>query len=106
VRGPFEWEACNLLDRGCEFAGSPTIERDALGGAALPLYLRVDLGARRHWHARVAGRDAGLALFGTVTNLFGRRNVLTYATDPDTGARTEIEMLPIAPLVVGVDLWF
>lgn len=23
IGGQFEWEACNLLDRGCEFGGSP-----------------------------------------------------------------------------------
>ena len=27
VEGPFEWEACNLLDQGCEFAGSPALRK-------------------------------------------------------------------------------
>lgn len=98
-----EWEACNLLDKGCEFAGSPHLGTEPLGAAMLPLYWRVDVGARKHWHVEVAGRDALIGLFGTITNVFGRANVLTYARDPSTGELVEIEMLPLAPLVVGLD---
>jgi hypothetical protein len=72
----------------------------------LPAYFRLDLGLRKHWHIEVAGRDVELALFGTVTNLLGRRNVLAVATDPRTGKRSEIEMRPLAPLVVGLDWRF
>ncbi|HEV8357071.1 MAG TPA: TonB-dependent receptor [Gemmatimonadales bacterium] len=102
VAGGFEWEACNLLDRGCEFGGSPHHTGEPLGATALPAYLRVDLGLRKHWHLRLGGRDASIALFGTVTNLFGRMNVLAYARDP-SGGLAPIEMRPLAPLVVGLD---
>ncbi len=104
--GPFEWEGCNLLDRGCEFAGSPDHRPEALGGTRLPAYFRVDLGVRKHWHLRIGGRDGQIAVFGTVTNLFGRKNVLTVAADPVTGERAGIEMRPRAPLVVGIDWRF
>jgi len=100
-----EWEACNLLDQGCEFGGSPQTE-DALGATKLPAYARLDLGVRRHWHLRLVGRDVMLAAYGTLTNLLGRSNVLTTATDPATGRRTPIEMRPRAPLVVGLDWRF
>ena len=106
VLGAFEWEACNLLDQGCEFAGSPTHDTNRLGRTRLPSYLRLDLGLRKHWHVELAGRDVELALFGTVTNLLGRRNVLAVATDPVTGKRSEIEMRPLAPLVLGLDWRF
>lgn len=106
ILGAFEWEACNLLDQGCEFAGSPTHDTGQLGVTGLPSYLRLDLGARKHWHLEIGGRDVELALFGTVTNLLGRRNILAVATDPVTGKRTEIEMRPRAPLVVGLDWRF
>jgi hypothetical protein len=106
VLGAFEWESCNLLDQGCEFGGSPTHDTDRLGATRLPAYFRLDLGLRKHWHVEVAGRDVELALFGTVTNLLGRRNVLAVATDPVTGMRSEIEMRPLAPLVVGLDWRF
>ena len=101
--GGFEWEACNLRDRGCEFSGSPYVGDGTLGQAVLPGYLRIDLGFRQHWHLRVAGRDASVALFGTFSNLLGRRNLLTYSVDPLTGDRTGVEMRPRAPLVVGLD---
>jgi hypothetical protein len=105
VAGDFEWEACNLVDRGCEFGGSPQSDGQ-LGATRLPAYLRLDLGLRQHWHLRLAGKDVMLALYGTVTNLLGRTNVLTVATDPASGRRTEIEMRPRAPLVIGLDWRF
>jgi hypothetical protein len=105
LTGAFEWEACNLLDRGCEFAGSPQAA-GALGGTRLPAYLRLDLSLRKHWHLSLGGRDVTMAVFGTITNLLGRTNVLTVATDPATGRRTAIEMRPLAPLVAGLDWRF
>lgn len=106
VLGAFEWESCNLLDQGCEFGGSPAHDTSRLGATRLPAYCRLDLGLRKHWHLEVARRDVELALFGTVTNLLGRRNVLAVVTDPATGERSEIEMRPLAPLVVGLDWRF
>lgn len=106
VSSAFEWEACNLLDRGCEFGGSPDYGAAALGGTALPSYLRLDLGLRKHVHIEVGGRDALIAIFGTVTNILGRTNVLTYAVDPGTGNVIPIDMRPRAPLVVGLDWRF
>lgn len=103
ARGDLEWESCNLLDRGCEFIGSPDHADEPLGGTTLPGYLRVDLGARTHWHLAPGGHDVRIALFATVSNVLGRRNVLTYAVDPATGARTGIEMRPAAPFVIGLD---
>lgn len=105
VNGDFEWEACNLLDRGCQFGGSPH-GTGPLGGTRLPAYLRLDLSLRREWHLSHSGRDVTVALFGTVTNILGRRNVLTIATNPVTGRRTSIEMRPFAPLVAGIDWRF
>ena len=104
--GNLEWEACNLLDQGCEFGGSPHYGQDRLGGASLPSYFRVDLGIRKHWHLRIASRDAMVALFGTVTNVFAGHNLLTFARAPGTSGLKEIEMRPLAPLVVGVDWRF
>lgn len=104
--GPFEWEACNLLDQGCEFGGSPHYGGEPLGGAALPAYSRVDLGVRQHWHFTAGGRDVTMALFASVTNLLGRRNVLTYSKDSTGGPATAVEMRPRAPLVVGLDWKF
>jgi hypothetical protein len=104
--GTFEWESNNLLDQGTEFGGSPLSDSDALGETALPNYARVDLGARKTWDFQAKGREVRIALFGTVTNVLGRKNILTYAKDPTTGALSEIEMRPLAPLVIGLDWRF
>ena len=101
----FEWEACNLLDRGCEFGGSPHTG-SIPGGTAVPAYFRLDVGARKLWHLGAGGRGATIALFGTATNILGRKNVLTYAVDRSTGEPIAIEMRPRAPLVVGLDWIF
>lgn len=106
ILGAFEWESCNLLDKGCEFGGAPTHDTGAVGATRLPSYFRLDLGLRKHWHLALGGRDVEVAVFGSVTNLLGRRNVLAVATDPVTGRRTQIEMRPLAPLVVGLDWRF
>ncbi len=106
VSSGFEWEACNLLDRGCELAGSPHYGGEPLGGTALPAYLRADFAIRKHWQLRLAGQETVVALFGTVTNAFGRKNVLTYVRDPGTGKLDAVTMRPLAPLVVGVDWRF
>lgn len=106
VTGGLEWEACNLLDQGCEFAGSPEYGAGSIGSAGLPAYFRVDLGVRKHWHFRLGGRDAMMGLFATVTNLLNRKNILTYSDNPATGERSPIEMRPLAPLVAGLDWSF
>ena len=106
ITNGFEWEACNIVDRGCEFGGSPYLGGSALGGTPLPAYLRVDMGVRQHLHLSIRGRDLQLALFGTFTNLLGRHNVLTYSTVPLTGARTAVEFRRPSPLVVGIDWRF
>ena len=106
VASGFEWEACNLLDRGCELAGSPHYAGEPLGGTALPAYLRTDVGFRKHWQLALAGHETVIALFGTVTNAFGRKNVLTYVRDPATGNLNAITMRPLAPLVIGIDWRF
>ncbi|HSJ65845.1 MAG TPA: carboxypeptidase-like regulatory domain-containing protein [Gemmatimonadaceae bacterium] len=104
--GAVEWESCNLLDLGCEFAGSPTTSPREAGSVRLPAYLRVDLGARKHWHVQLASRDLTLAAFVTVTNLVGRANTLVYASDPASGDRFPVTMRPLAPLVAGIDWRF
>ena len=106
ITGGLEWEACNLLDQGCEFAGSPEYGAGSLGSTTLPAYLRLDLGLRKHWHFQLGGRDAMVALFATVTNLLNRNNILTYSDNPATGERLPIEMRPLAPLVLGLDWSF
>ncbi len=106
VAGTFEWEACNLRDRGCEFGGSPRTSVESLGRSTLPGYLRADLGVRKHWHAEIGGRDMVVALFGALTNVTGRQNILTYVNDPVSGVPSPVDMRPRAPLVVGMEWRF
>jgi hypothetical protein len=106
IANGFEWESTNLLDQGTEFGGSPHYSGDGIGGAALPAYYRLDLGARKEWRLGMRGREGTLALFVTGTNLLARKNYLTYARNPSTGEIFGVEMRPLAPLVVGLDWAF
>jgi hypothetical protein len=106
VAGDLEWESCSLLDQGCEFGGSPHNDAGLPGSSELPPYLCVDLGVRKHWHVQLGERDVMIALFGTVSNIFGRRNTLTYLRNPSTGEIAEVGMRPLAPLVIGLDWRF
>ena len=106
VNGPFEWESCNLRDRGCEFGGSPRVNLRTTGTAGVPFYARADLGVRKHWHALVRQREAEIAVYGTITNLLGRSNVLTYSRSATTDALVPIDMRPFAPLVLGMEWRF
>ena len=104
--GSLEWESCNLIDGGCEFAGNPAAWSGDLGGTELPSYFRLDLGVRREWDVSLAGYGGRMGLFGTASNLLGRRNVMTVTVDPATGRRSNVDMVPISPLVVGIDWHF
>ena len=106
VIGPFEWEACNLRDRGCEFSGTPRVATEMLGQLKLPFYLRADLGIRKHWHVDIGRRNVEVALFGSATNVFGRRNLLTLASVAASNALSPVEMRPFAPLVIGFEWHF
>lgn len=99
--GLLEWESCNLLDKGCEFAGSPE-DLGELGARRLPSYQRLDVSVRKHWHLEVAGRDARIEGYATASNLLGRSNTLVFVVDPTTGDSEPIEMRPRAPLTLGL----
>ncbi len=104
VRGAVEWDGCNLADRACEFAGAPQSSPDALGALALPHYTRVDVGVRKRWHRSLYGRDNGIAMYGTITNVFNRTNFLTRSAQD--GIRSGVEMRSRAPLVAGMEWQF
>jgi hypothetical protein len=106
VGSGLEWEACNLLDRGCEFGGSPHYQGQAVGGTLLPAYVRLDVGLRQEWRVTRGPRELSLALYCTYTNLLGRSNLLTLAPDAATGRPQGVEMRPSSPLVVGMDWRF
>ncbi|MEN8375568.1 MAG: TonB-dependent receptor [Gemmatimonadota bacterium] len=106
LAGAFEFESCNLLEFGCEFAGSPTRRAGPLGGTRLPAYARVDFGLRKHWDLRLGGRRGTIGAFASATNLFARENVLLVLRDSATGERSAVRLRPRAPLTVGVDWSF
>ncbi len=106
MEGPFGWEACSFLEGGCEAEGSPAQLLGPIGGSRLPAYVRVDIGVRKHWHWRALGRDGVIGAFTTLSNVFRRKNVLGYVSDPDSGEVSPLPMRPLSLLTAGLDWRF
>lgn len=104
VGGPFDWEACDPLNRGCEASGAPRRVVGAPDGVRLPASLRLDLGVRHAWRVRVGGRDGELGARAAMANVLGRRNVWAVVADPRVrGGPTTLVSRQPSLLSVGVD---
>ncbi len=106
MEGPFVWEACSFLEGGCEAEGSPQRTKGPLGADRLPAYARLDVGARKHWHSRLLGRDGEVAIFATLSNVLWRENFLGYVMSPETGKLSGLPMRPFSPLTAGLEWRF
>jgi hypothetical protein len=106
IASGFEWEACNLTDRGCEFAGSPYYGGESLGAVKLPAYLQGGF-----------QRPATLVIHdGRTPDGDGRLRHLHQSpradqrahlrADPANGRPVAVEMRPRSPLVLGLDWRF
>lgn len=101
--GPMEWESCKPLDGGCEMVGTPQQTSGSLGGATLPPYIRIDLGARRAWDTEILGRNALLDGFLTLSNVLDRRNTWAYLRNLDAGSMLRVPMRTFIVLSAGID---
>jgi hypothetical protein len=101
--GPLEWRGCAPLNDGCEIAGTPERAAGPLGAARLPAYVRLDLGARRVWHARILGRWTVLEGHVTLSNILDRRNVWAVLTEPNTASAHAAPMGSFSVFNAGID---
>ncbi|MDQ3698905.1 MAG: TonB-dependent receptor [Gemmatimonadota bacterium] len=101
--GPFEWEGCNPLDGGCEIVGTPELPAGALGAVRLPPYIRLDLGARRSWQARILGHGTVFEGHITLSNMLDRRNVWAVLTEPNGASEHTAPMRSLSVLNAGID---
>ncbi len=93
VLGSLTWDPFDRLGRRGELEGSPQRTAGPLNEQRLPPYVRLDLGLRRELGTSWLREGAGLATYLDVLNVLGRRNVVGYALDPDTGARRPLTLL-------------
>ena len=105
IASGFEWEACNLTDRGCEFAGSPYSGGESLVAVKLPAYFRADFSARQRWSFMMGGRQMEMAVFGTFSNLLGGPTCSPTPGTPPPGGRLRSKCGPFS-LVLGLDWRF
>ncbi len=101
--GPLEWEGCNVLKGGCEIVGTPESATGPIGAARLPAYVRLDVGARHLWHARILGQRTVLEGYMTLSNLLDRRNVWAVQTDPNSATTRTAPIRAFSVLNAGID---
>jgi hypothetical protein len=77
-----------------DFSGSPQHWNGPVDGARLPAYLRLDVSVRHDWHAPWLGASGALSTFGSVDNVLGNHNALTYIWAP--GTRQTLSLLPFS----------
>jgi len=101
--GPLEYEGCNTLIGGCEIYGTPERAAGPLGGVRLPAYVRLDMGVRRAWRARVLGHGTDLEGHLTLSNVLGRRNVWGVLKEPGSSTALTTPLRPFSLLNAGID---
>jgi hypothetical protein len=102
--GSLEWEACDVLEGGCEISGTPGDAISARSARRLPPYVRWDVGVRHAWRVRVGPRHMDLEAHATLRNLLDRRNVWGYAAGD--GAARALMWRPLSLLTAGLDFHY
>lgn len=103
--GMLDWEACDVLDGGCEISGTPGDAIGARSARKLPPYVRWDVGVRHGWRVRVGARHVELEAHATLRNLLDRRNVWGYTTADGVAARA-LMWRPLSLLTAGLDFHY
>jgi hypothetical protein len=98
------WEHDPLVGPPAEVVGWSATTVGSLGVMRVPMYARLDAGVEHDW---TLGRSRGaLSLFGGLSNILNRRNVLGYAAAPGRGGMggTVLQAVEAPPLSVTAGL--
>lgn len=97
-----EWTPYTPASGSGDLSGSPQHIVGPLNGAQLPAYVRFDVGVRREWGLRLFGGPAHIAGIATISNVFGRGNVLGLSAS-SAGSLLQPLLLPARNLELGFE---
>jgi hypothetical protein len=94
VSGGFGWEWQGSISRARKVSGLPLNATDVIASQQLPLYFRVDAGARHEFALQSLG--AHFVAFANVDNVLDRRNTIGYTTDAGNSNQKALRMMPLS----------
>jgi hypothetical protein len=94
VTGGFGWEWQGSISRARKVSGLPINAPGLVSGQQLPLYFRVDAGARRDF--TIGGFLPRMTAFANVDNILDRRNTIGYTIVTDTSDTRALRMMPLS----------
>lgn len=94
VSGGFGWEWQGSISRARKVTGLPINATDVIASQQLPVYFRVDAGARHEFTIQTL--RAHFVAFANVDNLLDRRNTIGYTTDAGATSQKALQMMPLS----------
>jgi hypothetical protein len=94
VTGGFGWEWQGSISRARKISGLPLSAPGVVSGQQLPVYFRVDAGARRDF--TIGHSLPHFTAFANVDNILDRRNTIGYAIAADSTNRQALRMMPLS----------
>jgi len=94
VSGGFGWEWQGSISRARKVSGLPLNATDVISSQQLPVYFRVDAGARHEF--KIPSLRARFVGFANIDNILDRRNTIGYTSATDGSNRKELRMVPLS----------
>ncbi len=94
VSGGFGWEWQGSISRARKVTGLPVNATSVIASQQLPVYFRVDAGARREF--TIHSLRAHFVAFANVDNILDRRNTIGYTTDASAANQRALQMMPLS----------
>jgi hypothetical protein len=94
VSGGFGWEWQGSISRARKVTGLPLNATGVIANQQLPLYFRIDAGARHEF--AISSLRAHFVAFANVDNILDRRNTIGYTTEAGATTQKALQMMPLS----------
>ena len=94
VSGGFGWEWQGSISRARKITGLPVNATSLIASQQLPVYFRVDAGARREFG--INSLRARFVAFANVDNILDRRNTIGYTVEAGNTNQKALRMMPLS----------
>jgi hypothetical protein len=94
VSGGFGWEWQGTISRARKITGLPVNATSLIASQQLPVYFRVDAGARHEFG--ISSLRAHFVAFANIDNVLDRRNTMGYTVESDNTNQKALRMMPLS----------